>query len=385
MSTDVTEFPTLYKRASTGKFQSWAIWVVDDSIHTAWGQVGGKTQKTVDVIRAGKNVGKRNETTPTAQAEAEALAQWEAKLKKGYVQSLDAARAGKVDERIEGGISPMLAHRYDQHAHKIVWPAYVQPKLDGHRCIAIVENGECTLWSRTRKRITGVPHIVGAIEQLCKRADVQNWALDGELYNHDYRNKFEELSSLIRQQVPKAGHEIVQYHVYDRPDATLTFRQRLTQLDAFIAGQPSVLDARRYVRQVQTIQANDEQELSDAFERFVRAGYEGAMVRNSKSAYVNKRSYDLQKLKEFEDSEFLIVAVEEGRGKLAGHAIFVCAADNGKQFRAKLKGEQAALRLYWEQPELCVGQQLTVKYQGRTADGLPRFPVGVHIRDDGET
>ena len=92
----------------------------------------------------------------------EAQAQWERKLKRGYVQDLKSAQAGHVDAAITGGIFPMLAHTYRDHAAKIVYPAYAQPKLDGHRCIAMPSG----LWSRTRKPIVSVPHINAALKDV---------------------------------------------------------------------------------------------------------------------------------------------------------------------------------------------------------------------------
>src|SRR5208282_2500868 len=103
------------------------------------------------------------------------------------------------------------AHKFKEHGHKIVYPALGQPKLDGIRCIAIKQNGRCTLWSRTRKPILSMPHIIVAVESL----PVDNIALDGELYHHDYRNDFEEITSLVRPDEPVPGHDVVQYHVYD--------------------------------------------------------------------------------------------------------------------------------------------------------------------------
>lgn len=127
----------------------------------------------------------------------------------------------------------------------------------------------------------------------------------------------------------------------------------------------------------------NEDEMMLAFEKFLEQGYEGLMVRNMKARYVNKRSYDLQKVKEFQDSEFTVTGVEEGRGKLAGHAIFVCKTSSGVEFRAKMKGETSALKKYFEHPELALGKQLTVKYQGVTnKSGVPRFPVGIRFKED---
>jgi ATP-dependent DNA ligase len=127
---------------------------------------------------------------------------------------------------------------------------------------------------------------------------------------------------------------------------------------------------------------NDEDELMLAFEKFRSQGFEGAMVRNADGAYVGKRSVDLQKVKEFDDAEFKVVGVTEGRGKLAGHAIFVCRTDRGTEFEAKMKGDQSRLKKLWDNPELCVGRRVTVQYQGLTTKNkVPRFPVAVRLAE----
>ena len=130
----------------------WRIETIDNTIVTEYGQLDGKLQETRDTLTQGKNIGRSNETTPAEQACAEALARWEGKVKKGYVENLDDAQAGKVNtEVITGGILPMLAHPYSKQGHKIKFAAYIQPKIDGHRaiCMKLTEDGPWTLWSRT--------------------------------------------------------------------------------------------------------------------------------------------------------------------------------------------------------------------------------------------
>jgi DNA ligase 1 len=362
------DFKTLYKRSSTGAIQTWSIRVEGATIITTWGQVGGAMQTTTDTISAGKNAGRSNATTPEQQAVLEAQSKWEKHLKKGYVETQVDAESGIVSDLIKGGIPPMLAHKYSEHGHKIRWPAFAQPKLDGHRCIAVVTGGHATLWSRTRKLINSMPHIIAALEATCDEV-----ILDGELYNHDYRNNFEELTSKIRSATPVPGHEIVQYHIYDMACEDLEYSERATMIADLLLYDP--------LRPVQTDAVADEDELMCIFEAYRAAEYEGAIVRNASGMYVNRRSYDLLKIKEFDDAEFKVISVKEGRGKEAGHAIFVCT--NGTtEFRAKLAGKQDELRKYWEHPETAVGRMLTVKYQGLTsANGVPRFPVALRFVD----
>lgn len=377
------KLPTLYKKTNTGAIQQWDISVAHERrpdgnsfIITEYGQVGGAIQKTSDTISSGKNIGRKNATSTTEQAELEAKAKWEKQKKKGYVESIEAAQAGEVDDLIEGGIVPMLAQSYADHSHKIKYPAYVQPKLDGIRCIAILKDGKCTLWTRTRKPITGVPHIIEAIEKGFPEGN--NITLDGELYNHSFKANFEKIVSFVRQENPAPGHEVVQYHVYDivneDPFSKRAVKMRYMSSSWFPNGE---------VQKVETIQVEDEAQAMTWFEQWRKEGYEGAMIRNADGKYANKRSYDLQKMKEFDDAEFEIVGIEEGRGKLTGHAgAFLCRMSDGKEFLAKMSGELEQLKKYFDDHSLWTGKKLTVKYQGLTgANGVPRFPIGVAIRD----
>ena len=363
-------WPTLYKKTSTGASQVWQISVLDNMIHTRFGQVDGKLQETAPTVCVGKNAGKANETSCEQQAVLEAEAQWTKKLKKDYVLTLDAALKGESSDLIEGGILPQLAHKYSEQAEKITFPAYCQPKLDGHRCIAVVKNGKCTLWSRTRKAITGLPHIVAAVEAL----GIKNIVLDGELYTHELRSEFEKLTHFIRQSTVKPGHEIVHYYVYDIADNESPFCTRMLELAECDMTVPLVC--------VETVLVEDEDALMVAFERFLEQGYEGAMVRNSLGKYENKRSYNLQKVKQFDDAEFKVTDVVEGKGKMAGHGIFVCKTKDGTEFRAKMKGDHGELAKYYMYKGQYIGRQLTVKYQGLTNKaGVPRFPVALRFKD----
>lgn len=369
------QLPTLYKKTSTGALQEWTVIVEDNQYYTLFGQTGGNIQRSEMTSCQGKNFGKKNETLPSYQAELEAEALWTKKLKKDYVKTKEEALGGGKSELIEGGILPMLAHKFSDHGDKLVYPCFVQPKLDGHRCIGM-RGG---LWSRTRKPITGVPHIKTALARL-----LGDTVLDGELYNHDYRAKFEQLTHFIRQTKPEPGHEIVQYHVYDAAGSG-TFRQRWEELEDFfgtieLEGGQAELGP---IRLVETREVQNEDELMLAFEDFLAQGYEGAIARNADGLYVNKRSYDLLKIKQFDDAEFPCIRVEEGKGKMAGHAIFVCQMPGGGEFRAKMKGDHEALARYVEHPKLVVGKMITVKYQGLTGKNkVPRFPVALRIRDD---
>jgi DNA ligase-1 len=141
-----------------------------------------------------------------------------------------------------------------------------------------------------------------------------------------------------------------------------------------------LLDRSLVLVDTQTVSQED---VTQAFKQYRSLGYEGAMLRDPESLYVGDRSYGLLKVKEFDDSEFKIVNVNEGRGKLKGHAIFECITEDGaEKFEAKLKGETSHLKTIFENPQDYIGKSLTVQYQGRTKNHIPRFPVGLRVRQD---
>ena len=381
----MTKFDTLYKKTSTGAIQQWTTWTDENTIWTEFGQHDGKLQITSDIIKSGKNIGKANETTAAEQATSEATSKWEGKLKKGYVKKKEDAEADKVDtDVIKGGVNPMLAHRFDKHAEKIKFPVMAQPKLDGHRCVAVIKDGKATLWSRTRKPITGVPHIIKELEDKFSDEDA---ILDGELYNHDYRHKFEELTSFIRQETPKEGHEVVQFWIYDvvtdddyidRHDAFVERYVKAYSPDQRIIGpvkERTIIFVHGWLIQQQAA-------VVVSFNQCIELGYEGLILRNTKGPYKNKRSYDLQKVKEFQDAEFKVTNVIEGRGKLMGKGIFVCETEDGEEFKCKMTGDIDELDKYLEKPEDWTGKMLTVQFQGYTKSNVPRFAVGLRFRED---
>lgn len=362
-------FDPLYKKTSTGKIQIWQIKVDDDLIVTRFGLYGGNLQTNTEQIE-GKNIGRSNETSPNQQALLEAESTHLGKLKSGYVNNLSDAHAGKTDDIIEGGAFPMLAHKFKEQRHKIQFPALVQPKLDGHRCIAVVKDGRCTLWSRTRKPILSMQHIIDNIEARFPKVNI---ILDGELYNHKYHDKFEYLTHLIKRPISIPDCQIVQYHVYDIVDLDLSNADRNELLSLFCLHEPLVC--------VETSLVKNEDEMMEQFAHFMSIGYEGCMVRNLQGKYINKRSYDLQKVKEFDDAEFVVVGVKSGKGSMEGRAIFECRAHglSAENFSVKMVGPMKELEKYLIEPSLAIGKLLTVKYQGLTKNRIPRFPVALRF------
>jgi DNA ligase 1 len=391
------EWPTLYKQNNTGKIQQWTVFVDGRLVTVAYGQSDGKLQTSVDIIKSGKNLGKSNETTPEGQALLKAQQLFDKKIKEGYVENITDAQENK--NNLEG-VEPMLAFDIEKKKNHVTYPAYVQPKLDGFRCIAVVVDGEAKLFSRTQKEITTLPHIIAELQ-----ANFQDIILDGELYSHELKHEFNTIASLVKRDEIHPDHERIEYHVYD------------TVMDSGFTERNLIL---RYLLQendlksivyVPTRPVSNEKEVEEHFHRFLSEGYEGAMYRNPSTHYEHKRSASLLKLKVFEDDEFVVVGAEEGSGKLMGTAGAIKVVDpnwteediekikkaTGKDyFKAKLKSFedengkrteskeafQARCKDWLVNIDNYKGKMLTVKFQGRSVYNVPRFPIALRLRED---
>lgn len=381
-------YKKLYKLNTDGSTQVWEMHYDDESRWTVSGKLDGKM--TVGKPTAVKPKQKR---TMAEQVAAECESKVKSKRDKRYVDSMDDM-AGAEDAL--PGYSVMLAHKYIEQKAKIVYPCAGQPKLDGIRCPATEADG---LVSRTRKPFSSCQHIVKALIPLFKSDPVLR--LDAELYAHEYKDDFEVIVHAVKKTAAKATEEDlelqrkVKYHVYDMPRCA-TLAEDVPFIDRYRYLQTLVKDMDNVVL-VETVILEDEAEMMKYKEKWTAEGYEGIMLRNLASPYEGKRSFHLQKFKDFIDDEWTIVGVKEGEGKLTGHAgSFTFPKDrddtqgmldgttaitDDNSFDAKLIGPTPRLKDLFENQDKFMGKEATVRYQRFTAYGTPKFPTCRGIRD----
>jgi ATP-dependent DNA ligase len=352
-------FNKLYRQGSTGAIQEWQVSVAGSLVRTTYGQVGGAMQTTTDIV---KNC--RNSATLEDQALAQAQQDYDRKLKKGYQPDLAKAKSTK---NVLAAIEPMLAFPIEKKPKAVVFPALAQPKLDGLRCIAIIEDGKAKLFSRTQKPILTVPHIVAELEVLYKGMDI---IIDGELYSHKLSADFNAITHLVKRDDVHPDSRTMELHQYDVVGDT-GWKERTKELSCG-----------KYCMIVETVEVNSMEDLMEYQAKCIGQGFEGCMFRNPTGAYENKRSANLLKVKTFEDSEFKITGAEEGTGRLMGAiGAFTLVTEAGVAFKAKPACTLAQSQAYWRDRKSYVGKMGTVKFQGRTPDGSLRFPVFKAVRD----
>jgi ATP-dependent DNA ligase len=285
-------------------------------------------------------------------------------------------------------IKPMLAHKFNPD--KAVFPALLQPKLDGVRCVFTKDGA----FSRTGKEFKNVDHIIKTLKPLFKKYPYIR--LDGELYNHKLKDDFEKIISLVRKTKPTFEHRyeaelLVQYHIYDivvteNGKLGWTYEERLDHLIDIIAEKTydgHFID-NDHVRLTKTVYIKDIDEAKEWHTKFLNEGYEGSIYRNPDGLYKGTRSWDLMKFKDFHDAEAIIVGYELGKGKRTGTiGKFIMQDDEGVEFGCPPgKGyDYKDLAGMLDNINDYIGQRTTFTYFQRTQAGSYRHPLYKCIRD----
>ena len=274
-------------------------------------------------------------------------------------------------------MKPMLAHKFDNSRVDWSQPVYIQPKLDGVRCL-FTKHGA---YSRTGKKFMNLAHIELALIPFFKQQpDV---VLDGELYNHKLKRDFEKIISLVRKQKPTAddrldAQHLVQFHVYDYFDGVM--------YDSYDTRRDQLICSNIYDVQIKYVHADKvhSYEAARAFHAaYLSEGYEGSIIRLD-GLYKHGRSYDLMKFKDFSDTEATIIGYEIGKGKRTGTlGKFIMLDDEGVEFGCPPgRGyNYKDLADMLKNIDSYIGKRATFTYFQRTQAGSYRHPLFKCIRN----
>ena len=284
---------------------------------------------------------------------------------------------------------PMLAYPVSAKPIDYTRKVFIQPKLDGVRCLIQanikrhilspdLNEIEIEAYSRTGKEWKNIDHILEQLKPFfAKYPDV---ILDGELYNHDLRDNFEKIISLVRKTKPTDEDRLeaskkTQFHCYDIIDEKLPFDQR----NHFINQSLMLLGNSIYIVDTDMVFREDDARVYHA--RNLDKGYEGSIVRTN-DTYQCKRSHNLRKFKDFQDSEAKIVDWVEGKGKRIGTiGKFVAVDVDGNEFGMPVMDKFEYLQNNFKEMQGWVGKIATFTYFERTKAGSYRHPLFKAIRD----
>jgi len=244
-------------------------------------------------------------------------------------------------------------------------------------------------YSRNGKKFMNVQHLyTKTIKELFKVNPLL--VLDGELYNHDLRDNFEKIVSLVRKQKPtpddrKEARKMIQYHVYDYCMAVNNKLNLLeSDMNRYNKRMDSLVCSDMYGKHIRYVPSRGVHSLDKAKEihnDFLQQGYEGSILRLD-GPYKCGRSYDLMKFKDFSDTEAKIVSWVEGKGKRRGTiGKFIAVDSDGVRFGMPVMDNFKYLQKNFKNMQDWVGRTATFTYFERTRAGSYRHPLFKAIRD----
>lgn len=374
------KLPILETTNVTGKKMYWEAHVVDDTFYRKSWQEGGKVREFPPTVCKGKNIGKSNETTGHQQALSECKKKWLDQTSKGYVVT------GDSNVKVELKLLPMLAQKFTDRKKYIQYPCGVSRKLDGIRMLSSFKMGEIVLTSRTSKPFMYVKKIRQHIKSIYNVFGY-DLILDGELYSHNL--PFSVISGAIRSTKQKSESDhLLEYWIFDIVDTTRPYKTRAQILKDVQDWYMEKYPPSERVLQFELYElVEKESELVKYHDEYVKDGFEGLIIRNLEGKYLlEKRSNDLQKYKSFEDAEFEIVGFKLGVGTEEGAIVFTCKCGEST-FDVRPRGSISDRIEKAKRGDSFIGKKLTVRYQPSVKQSdvdkneLPRFPIGIEVRD----
>lgn len=393
----------------------------------AWAETGildGKiTRNAPTYFETPLNLGKSNERNVFQNALIYARAQWLKRKEKGGETTQKTAikhandkhsqsdKHSRDDKHANGEghtmvmYFPMLAKTFKDGEKHLVFPLWIQPKLDGVRMLVFLQkkNGgvsSVVAYTRTRKLFPNVDYIKKAIypylNALYDEEQNQSIYFDGELYLHG--KALQDISGDSRRSTDSKASKN-EYHVYDcfyPKELDTPFEKRHRQLLAYYdAIKPA--DA-AILKSVPCILIKNLQQADKQYKKFVSMGYEGAILRNSQGVYASDahktgaflRSKDLVKMKPRFSDEYEVVGYTEGsRGKDKGAIVWICKTPgkNGQEFNVTPKDITyekryelfAEAKTHFE--ERFNHRMMTVEYEDISKAGVPLRAKAVAFRD----
>ncbi len=301
-------------------------------------------------------------------------------MRKILKKKLSIGASTKTVNKVFPGLIPTfevaLAQQFELKRIKDMESVYVEPKLDGIRCFAIVENGEAQLFARSGKLISNFDSTIGAA--LGKLGD---GCYDGELMGEDF-------VALMRQAYRKENVDIehaflslfdyLPLEEWKSGDVVMTTQERYTELNAHFdtISTPYITIVKRH-----EVPARLE-DIMALHHTFVQEGFEGAMVKTIDAPYRFGRSYDVMKVKEFHDVDLPIIGLEEGTGRHVGRLGAVKIDFNGVIVKVGSGFSDEQREQVWNDQASFMGRIIEVRYQEVTPDGSLRFPTFVCFRND---
>ena len=376
LDTKEWHYQPIFKLNSIGASMMWRIGFDGSNIIVHHGHVDGAIQiENVEVTT--NNSGR----SLHEQSILEINNRYLKKYREGY-------RSKNEPPAIKG---PMLAHKYEHGKTKLNYPVGCTVKLDGIRCLIRRDEDKIVYRSRNNKEYKHLSVFDDCLEKFFELLP-PSMELDGEMFSDELT--FNDISSVFRREKNTDNEQMIKYIKYHIFDCNLEkpYEDRWTILVNAYNKLCESFSGINLLVVVNTFWAKNDNELM-SFHRQARSrGFEGTMIRKlymsdktpkgyTSSLYLSGRKNNILKLKDIEEEEGEILGVEDGKGREKGLALIKVKDPRGNEFSVRPSATFEQRKIWFDDPNLLVGKQITYQFQNLSEFGVPRFPVGKDIRD----
>mgnify|MGYP003684669685 FL=1 len=299
-------------------------------------------------------------------------------LKKNLAIGISTKSINKVSPGFIPTFDVALAQKFERKRMSD-W-VYIEPKLDGIRCLAIVENGEAKLFTRAGKLITNFDDTVGRELLL-----LEDGCYDGEIMSTDFTELMRQVYRKEDKDISDVYFAIFDYLTLDEWKAKKgkhTLKERKNTLNRQI-GTAHAKEQLKYLKLVRfdPDMLPSETQLKNVHDQWVAQGYEGIMIKDTDSLYSFGRDWSVMKYKAFFDADVPIIGLKEGTGKHQGKLGSFLVDYKGVEVNVGSGLNDELREKLWGDPTI-IGRIIEVRYQEETPDGSLRFPTFVCFRKD---
>jgi len=268
-----------------------------------------------------------------------------------------------------------LSHDSANHEAKLTGKKIVERKLDGVRCLTVIDYEAKTVvqYTRNGKELENFSHVTdylsGFIEEFGR-----SFVIDGEIMSTSFQDL---MKSVHRKKDADAGDavlnvfDIIPLVEFKQGKSVMGQRRR----SAFLKGFENIFNDSGFIQIVPQREFNldsmiEEIEFKDYMKAMIAEGFEGVMIKDPDAKYECKRSTAWLKMKPFIEVSLAVTAVEEGTGRNVGKlgAIVCEGVDDGKRIVVNcgsgFTDEQRAE--FWEAKDTLVGQVVEVRADAST-------------------
>lgn len=347
----------LYRSTKSLDVSVWSIWSKYSTIYIETKQTlhGSPILFTEEILegKAGRSI--------EDQIKLRINSRIKVKRDHGYNEDIEKAKSGDMTNQLNLYL-PMLAERFKNLKSWNISDMMVQPKLDGHRCLIARIGDEYIAYSRRGLQINTIDHI------LDKLNFPDGYVLDGELYCHG--EALQTIASWAKRYQPNT-HKL-NFVCYD---VISPFSEIYSDRLKFIKSEVNFSQSSMLLNTFDGSDMGEEFSMGRYLQDTINKGYEGVILRPKNGIYhIGRRHKDLVKIKKWFDAEYIVVRISESR---TGMAILHMLEDNGEEFKATAPGNRMQKDHVLHNPEMYIGNEVTIEYPNKTNKGIPFQPVAL--------